>query len=304
LKVEESPIKKLSPDDEKLFYSLVKTDDNGINFEDSFEYIRLYFDSGEWTGRRYYDGKNLIFFAETGDDNKPATLRYKVSKPLGAEPVAALEALVEILKARTDGPIKVAGLPKEIANELKCVKKKQFRYNIYDLAEFGDLSGQRWKNVRQKITKFEKSNSSVRVEKLDADNCENVVHLIASWRKEALTERGFSFTQVEKAKFAARYYADKVDNNNIWAYVYFVGGKAAGFEMLYRIGSAAAANPIGFTELTFSGLAEFAQVHVWREAVKNGIRYINDGPSWRRSLEKFKRKFNPVDEQLVIECHF
>jgi hypothetical protein len=303
LHIDENQILPLSPEDEELFYSFIKPNESNTNFEDSYEYIRLYFNSGEWSGYRFDNGKTFVFFAKAGDTEKPATLRYKIGKPLGAEPVAALEALVEVLKSRTGNQIQVVCLPKDIANELKGVKKKQFRYFIYDLDELGELSGQKWKNVRQKLTKFEKDNRSVRVEELDSDNSENVVHLISSWRKEALMIRGFSYTQVEKAKFAARYYADKIDNKNIWAYVYIVGGKTAGFELLYRIGRDAAANPIGFTELAIDGLAEYAQVHAWQEVAKSGIRYVNDGPSWRRSLEAYKRKFNPITEQLVIECY-
>ena len=303
MRIDESLIKPLAPEDEELYYSFVASDEASTHFEDSYEYIRLYFDSGEWQGFRFYDGKSLVFFAKAGDDDKPATVRYKIAKPLGAEPVAALEALVDVLKGRTENQVQVTGLPKEIANQLKGVKKKQFRYFIYDTAEIGDLSGQKWKNVRQKLTKFEKENRSVKVEKLDADNSEKVVHLISSWRKEALTERGFSYTQVEKAKFAARYYTDKVDNKKIWAYVYFVGGRTAGFELLYRLGENFAANPIGFAEISIDGLAEYAQVHAWREVAKSGIRYVNDGPSWRRSLEAYKKKFNPTLQQLVIECY-
>ena len=301
-------IDRLVEKDEELFYRFnppAEGDDEIIraNFEDSYEYIRLYFDSGDWHGMRYYDLDTLIFFAEAGSVENPSARRFKVYKPLGHDPLGKLNMLIDKLRSITDQGITVTCLPAEIANNIDSGKKRQFRYLIFDCFELLELYGQRWKNVRQKITRFEKEHRNVRIEHLSERNSERVVHFISEWRRCALHERGHSYAQVGKSKFAARYYAGMVDEKNIWAYVYFVGGKVSAFQLLYRVGSNAAANPIGMSDISMDGLAEYSQVHAWQQAAEAGIRYINDGPSWRRSLEDFKRKFNPVDSQLVIECY-
>jgi hypothetical protein len=308
VKIEGDNIAVLSESDEELFnrfciLSLDKDNEINANFEDSYEYIRLYFDAGDWKGMRYFDGENLIFFAKAGIPDKPSTVRYKIFKPLGAEPIAKLTALVEMLRGTTTQPIQIVCLPTSIANKLEGYKKKQYRYFIYDVTDMVGLTGQRWKNVRQKVTKFERNYGKVKTKKLSSAISDHVVHFIGAWRTEALHERGFSYTQVDKNKFAARYYADKIDEKNLWGYVYYVEGRVAAFHLMYRINDDAAANPIGLSDISIDGLAEYSQVHAWTQAAKAGIKYINDGPSWRKSLEQFKKKFNPVANQLAIECY-
>jgi hypothetical protein len=296
----------LTEADEELFYRFNPVPSeplpqDKVRFEDSYEYIRLYFDSGDWHGQRYYDGDTLIFLAHSGRSDRPASVRYKIFKPLGSEPVQKLYALLEHLKGSTDKQITVTCLPVELANDLEGFRKKQFRYLIYNVESISDLSGGSWKNVRQKLTKFKREHGKVRIDMLSKANREKVVHFISSWRREALNERGFSYAQVEKAKFAARYYSDKMDTSQIWAYVYYIEGRVSGFQLLYRLGPNAAANPIGLADISIDGMAEYSQVHAWTEAAGHGLIYINDGPSWRRSLEQFKSKFNPISEQLVFE---
>lgn len=301
--INDDKISPLSEAEEALFYKFNPLSKERTNFEDSYEYIRLYFDAGEWRGSRFFDGESLLFFARAGSEDKPDTVRYKIAKPLGAEPVVKLTSLVERLRGVTTQSITIVCLPAAVANQLEGFRKKQFRYLVYETAGLADLKGQHWKSVRQKITKFKREHGQVRIEKLNESNSTKVVHLIADWRRSALHERGHSYTQIDKAKFAARYYADKIDGKNLWGNVYFIEGRAAAFQFLYRVGANAAANPIGITDISIDGLAEYSQVHSWREAAESGIKYINDGPSWRKSLEQFKRKFNPVEEQLVVECY-
>lgn len=286
-----------------MFYKFNPQRAGNTNFEDSYEYIRLYFDNGEWKGYRFHDGESLVYFAMAGSSRKPEAGRFKIFKPLGSEPVVKLKHLVGSLKQQSKNQVQVVCLPAKVANKLQGLRKKQFRYLVFDVKAMEGLKGQKWKNVRQKITRFERENRSVRVETLREGNYRKVVHFVSKWRREALDTRGFSYAQVRKAKFAAKYYADKIDRQKIWGYVYFTGGKVSAFQLLYRISDNAAANPIGLSDVSIDGLAEYSQVHAWTQAQMGGIKYINDGPSWRRSLEKYKRKFNPVKEQIVIETY-
>ena len=252
-----------------------------------------------------------MYFAMAGTDRKRDTIRSKMFKPLGAKPVMTLRKLVKILKDISDNQIQIVCLPPKVANRLQDWKRKQFRYLVFDVDDMEGLAGQKWKNVRQKVSRFERDNRSIRVESLSERNSGKVVHFISKWRREALDTRGFSYAQVDKARFAAKFYADRINryhdqkkpDQKIWAYVYFVGGRVSAFQVLYRLGERSAANPVGMADTHIYGLAEYSQVHAWTQAQLNGIKYINDGPSWRRSLEAYKRKFNPVGEQLVIEAY-
>ncbi|MFW9874768.1 MAG: hypothetical protein ACFFG0_16795 [Candidatus Thorarchaeota archaeon] len=57
-----SPITNKDKDLYLSFFEKPK-DEVSNNFENSFEYIRQYFNSGRYQGFKYYDNENLIVFA-------------------------------------------------------------------------------------------------------------------------------------------------------------------------------------------------------------------------------------------------
>ncbi len=296
--------------DHKLFHSYLtpslttEIDNLRLNFEDSFEYIRMYFNSGRYQGFKFYDDENLIVFA-IEDKKKP---HFKLFKPLGEGAIKKMTQIISLLSSITKYPIHCVCLDNKILKELKKIKHseikniKEFKYYIYDLQTLEGLRGNRWKNVRQKVTAFNKKYPKLKVERLSEENFYNVIHFIGEWRRQLLTSRKLSFSNLEKNKSAASYYSDKNDFKNVWATVYKLSGRVVSFQLLYRLGEDSAAHAIGMADTGLSGLAEAAQVDVWREVLGSGIRFVNDGASWRPGLDRYKRKFNPISVQKVFEC--
>jgi hypothetical protein len=280
------------------------TETMNINFEDSFEYIRMYFNSGRYQGFKFYDGDDLIIL--TLEKKKKA--HFKVFKPLGNTAVHKLPILLNTLSTATQYGIHQVCLNNTDLQSLKDESNikirgiKEFSYYLYDLDTLNDLRGNQWKNVRQRITSFEGKQSKLKVEHLSTENCNDVVHFIGEWRRQLMKDRGYSYSNLEKNKAAAKYYSGKNDFKNVWAMVYRLQGRVVAFQMLYRLGESAAAHAIGLADTTINGLSEYTQIHIWKELRECGIRFINDGSSWRPGVEKYKKKFNPIKIQQVFEC--
>ena len=306
-------ISRITAEDRTLFDTYIVKSSTGqqeINYENSFEYIRMYFNFGKRQGYKYYDGDTLIFFARVGSKQKS---HFKIFKPLSnniKESIDKLSTLIKILKKDTLYPITIVCLTrdhlKNIKPRLKIQKIRSFDYFIYDLNELSDLKGIKWKNVRQKVNAFIKNNPNIKITQLNEANSKKILHFIPAWRKGAIISRGFSYADIEKNKFAVRFYSNKVDLNNIWAKVYYIQGRVEGFQLLYRLIQTqthkACAHAIGLANHKIIGLSEYSQIDIWQDVKKDGIRYINDGPSWRPGLKKYKQKFNPCGTQQVYEC--
>lgn len=303
-------ISPITDDDEKLIKLFFKpscpqaTSDSLLNFEDSFEYIRMYFNSGRYQGFKYYDDESLLVFA-LENKKKP---HFKLFKPLGENVNRKLSNIIAGLSKVTKYPIQMVCLNN---GNLKALRKdrqievkniKEFSYYIYDLEKLDNLKGSHWKNVRQKIATFNRNYPKLKAERLSIENSDDTVHFIGAWRRYLLSKRQFSYVNLEKNKFAAKYYADKNDYHNIWATVYKLRGRIVAFQLIYRLGTDTAAHAIGLADTEIKGLSEFSQMHIWNELASTGIRYINDGPSWRPGLDRYKRKFNPSATQQVFEC--
>jgi len=300
----------LTDKDEKLYRTYITAQDTyienklNINFEDSFEYIRMYFNSGRYQGFKYFDEENLIIIA-LEKKKKP---RFKLFKPLGPSALEIIPKITETLASISKYPVQIVCLDNESLSaikkndQLKVKNIKEFNYYIYDLSQLRDLSGNKWKNVRQKIANFNKNYPKLKTEKLSPDNYRQVIHFIGAWRRYLLNKRNFSYSNLEKNKFAAEYYSTKNDFKNIWSVVFRLAGRVVAFQLLYRLGKDSAAHAIGLADTDLKGLSEFTQVHIWKELAHAGIKYINDGPSWRPGLDRYKRKFNPMAEQQIFEC--
>jgi hypothetical protein len=275
-----------------------------LKFENSFEYIRLYFNSGQYLGFKLHDDNILLIFAITKKKKPHLTL----FKPFDQRSMERIPDIIINLSTITGNQIQMVCLDNESLNELKRlvgvdVKNiKEFNYYIYDLDMLGDLAGNRWKNVRQKINNFNTKYPKLKIEKLGPENYNNVLHFIGQFRRELLDNRGHSYANLEKNKFAVQYYLDKNDFRNIWSTIYKLQGRVVAVQLLYRLGENSAAHAIGLADTEFTGLAEAAQIDIWRKVYDCGIRFINDGPSWRPGLDRYKRKFNPIHYQRVFEC--
>jgi hypothetical protein len=263
-------ISPIIEDDSELINSFLlqkenTSDDLQLKFEDSFEYIRMYFNSGNYSGFKFFDDESLIIFAQE-NKKKP---HFKLFKPIGTNAFEKVPGLIDLLSSITSYPIQTICLDKNSLKMLKKIRKiqvkniKEFNYYIYDLKSLDNLSGNRWKNVRQKITAFHKNYPKLKTEPLAPENCKDAIHFIGAWRSHLLSDRGHSYANVEKNKFAIKYYSNRNDFENVWSRVYRLKGRIVAAQLLYR---------------------------------------LNPDSAARTGLEKYKFKFNPVTTQQVFEC--
>ena len=305
-------ISRINENDKVLFEQHLNNTPSGkpeVNYENSFEYIQMYFNLGKFQGYKYLDKNCLIFFSMIGTKKNP---HFKIFKPLGKDTKTGVEVLIKLAQALnqvTPNPITLTCLTnehlKELKKQIEIKKVKSFEYYIYDLQEISELKGIKWKNVRQKINSFNKSHPKVRIEDIDETNSKKVLHFISTWRKEAAA-KGFSYIDVDKNKAGVQHYQDKIDNKTLWARVYYLHGKVEAFQLMYKLLTnepvGACAHAVGMANNSVLGLSEFSQIDIWRYIKDHGIRYVNDGPSWRPGLVRYKKKFNPCGVQMVNEC--
>lgn len=289
-------ISKVTDDDRDLFESYIHP--SKPRFENSFDFIKIYFDNGRNVAYKYCNDENLIFFSKMGKNR----IRHQISKPLGEDVIDKSLSLHSHLKTVSDGDLFIRDLDEDLVRELDCEKIRRFEQFIYDLKEINDLKGSRWRNVRQKINRFQKDHKEVRIRKLNKDNYKDAVHLIGAWRKHGLEERGFSYSDIKKNLFTARYYSDKIDDENIWSYIYYIKSRPVSFQFLYRVSDDSAAHSIGISNIDFEGLSEFSQIDTWLMVKDCGIRLINDGYTWSNKLRTYKKKFNPMGKEIVYWC--
>jgi hypothetical protein len=188
---------------------------------------------------------------------------------------------------------------------------KEILYRTYDVNKTIQKTGKEFANLRWHLNKFKKDNHTIARFTL-SEQVKPVIHLIGSWKKMAIKHRGFSYINVHSDKHAARLFGKDLDMNNAndllihrslrftdcISQVLSVDGKIASFNFGYPLGifekQSVFAHAIGITDVSIPHLAEYAQYEFWKEIQKNGYLFINDGPSWKSSLETYKKKFGPV----------
>lgn len=191
---------------------------------------------------------------------------------------------------------------------------KRIPYAIYDLQKTLPLKGKEFSNIRWHLNKFNRANHTIKIR--SAKNIEKpLLHLIGKWRRQAIHKRGFSFADVTSDKYGAHLLESIsnasldvrnddcrfINHNNLFYRILEIDNQISSFHLGYQLGflrhSDMCAHAIGITDLSIPHLAEYAQIDFWTYMANKGIRYVNDGPSWRKSLEIFKQKFRPIEKQ-------
>ena len=196
-----------------------------------------------------------------------------------------------------------------IKNVFEQSSIKEINYQTYDMNRSLELKGKEFANLRWHLNKFQKENHTVESVFL-SDYLKAVIHLIGSWKKNAIAKRGFSFINVHSDKQAARLFSTstKIETqdskhkhplvSDCLFSVLKVDGHIRSFHLGYPLGifskKPVFAHAIGITDVSIPHLAEYAQYDFWKQIQKQGYRYVNDGPSWRSNLEIFKQKFRPI----------
>ena len=197
----------------------------------------------------------------------------------------------------------------KIKNTYEISSIKEINYQIYDIARSLMLKGKEFANLRWHLNKFQKENHTIESVYL-SDHEKSVIHLIGAWKKNAISNRGFSFINVQSDKQAARLFHtlskrenQESKNKNPFITdciirVLKIDGHIRSFHLGYPLGifsnKQVYAHAIGITDLSIPHLAEYVQYDFWKTIQKKGYAFVNDGPSWRSSLEVFKQKFRPM----------
>lgn len=182
---------------------------------------------------------------------------------------------------------------------------REIQYQTYDLEKTVAKKGKEFANLRWHLNKFKRNNHIVESVPLST-NIKPVIHLIGSWKKNAIKHRGFSYINVRSDKQAARLFNKKFESTDYTeqpslsdciARVLKVDGQIKSFNFGYPIGIFSRKNvfahAIGIADLSIPHLAEYAQYDFWKLIKKSGYHFVNDGPSWKSSLETYKQKFRP-----------
>ena len=187
---------------------------------------------------------------------------------------------------------------------------REIYYQTYDLNQTIRKRGKKFSNLRWHLNKFRRADHKIEVVDL-ADYVKPVIHLIGFWKKDAVKKRRFSYVNLRSDKLAARLFSQVStilqDNNhssnsvsvsNCLSRVLKVDGRIASFNFGYPLGllqkENVFAHAVGITNLSIPHLAEYAQYDFWKIIQKKGYSFVNDGPSWRNSLELYKQKFRPI----------
>lgn len=200
------------------------------------------------------------------------------------------------------------------ACSVKIRSLKEIYYQIYDVNKTLNKAGKEFANLRWHLNKFQKDNHIIQHVSL-SDHVKPVIHLIGLWKRAAIKQRGFSYVNVNSDKLAARLFSKKITMcprneqsipcsltiEDCFSQVLLVDRKVASFHAGYPLGifkkQPVFAHAIGITDISIPHLAEYAQYEFWRQIQKKGYHYINDGPSWKMSLETYKKKFRPISKK-------
>ena len=226
-----------------------------------------------------------------------------VSIPFFISRKKAILELIEFLKKIDTNNILIRDIDDDFLNILNYELGKKFKikslkeiyYANYDIDKTLKLIGNNFSNLRWHLNSFNKAEH--KIEFLDLkDNIKEVIHLIGKWRSKTIKERGFSFIDVRSYKMAANYFG-KHDFEDVFSSVLKIDGVVSAFNLGYKIGPDIFAHSVGICDISIPHLAEFSQYEFWQKIRNHGFKYVNDGPTWRKSLGEFKNKFKPISKK-------
>jgi hypothetical protein len=226
-----------------------------------------------------------------------------------------------LLKKTNVSQIILRDIPDEIVQIIRSSKQsfsfklsslRELYYQTYDVSKTLGKKGKEFANLRWHLNKFQKQNHTIKTASL-SDNLKAVIHLIGEWKRIAIKKRGFSYVNLRSDKQAARLFSSFHSNgmNNpfegqvhpsdcLWQ-ILIVDGQIRSFNFGYPLGiyskKPVFAHAIGIADISIPHLAEYGQYVFWKKIHKNGYSFVNDGPSWKNSLEIYKQKFRPIDKK-------
>ncbi len=180
---------------------------------------------------------------------------------------------------------------------------KEINYSVYNLEKTLNLDGKNFSNLKWHLNRFNKNKH--RIELVDlSDNIKEIIHLIGKWKRISIKDRDFSYINLKSDKLGARFFGnikhDKkfLENSDVIFRVLKIDGRVSSFNLGFPLGifekQNVFAHSIGIADISVPHLSEYAQYDFWQLVKNKGYNFVNDGPSWKNSLEIYKDKFRPI----------
>lgn len=270
--------------------------------------------------------EHLYFGSVHGKDYKTMELSMPIVSDYSSA-IHQLECILfhssfhSLLKKTNVSQIILRDIPDDVVQIIRSSKQsfsfnlsslRELYYQTYDVSKTLEKKGKEFANLRWHLNKFYKQNNIVKTVSL-SENFKAVIHLIGEWKRTAIKKRGFSYVNLRSDKQAARlfntFHLNSMNNqfegqvhpsDCLWQ-ILMVDGQIRSFNFGYPLGiyskKPVFAHAIGIADISFPHLAEYAQYAFWKKIHKNGYSFINDGPSWKNSLEIYKQKFRPIEKK-------
>ena len=291
-------------------FSLIKENSNGEKYHQSIFHFLQYFISVSKISFILPFDSTLFFGSILGRKNH----LLQLSTPIFLSNEQLLQSLKNLFSTNEfkslftmiqNRSILVRDIPFNMKNYAKQNKTvfpftiqqvKEIHYYTYDIQKTISLQGQNFSNIRWHLNKFNNGNHTIKI----IENIEHetpLLHLIGAWRKHAIDQKGFSFTDMRSDKLCAKLISNTFEES-LYYRILSIDGKVASFHYGYPIGfsndSSLFAHTVGITDPYIPHLSEYAQMDFWNYLWDNGFLFVNDGPSWRNSLETYKKKYRPI----------
>ena len=273
---------------------------NEISYNSSIFHFLLYYCYKPKKGFVVKTKNSIIFCSYSGKNLKDLIISIPIFKSR-KKAIIDLIDLFEKFEYKTimlrdfdDGFINI--LRKDYDDLIKSSSLKEIYYATYDINKTLDLKGNNFSNLRWHLNSFEKANHKIECVNLK-ENEKEVIHLIGKWRSKTIKERGFSFIDVRSDKMAATFFS-KNHFDSVLSNVLKIDGIISSFNLGFPLGFSDRtdifAHAVGINDISIPHLAEYSQFEFWKQLKKSGYGFVNDGPTWRKSLGEFKKKFYPI----------
>lgn len=269
--------------------------------------------------------KNTIIFGAFKGRNHN---KIEISFPVTPNAKSALKKLNKILlntyfksiiKENNIKTILLRDIDNNYVNLLRNNKKQhkfqleslsELKYSTYKIDKTLNLNGNEYSNLRWHLNSFKKDKHNIKAVPLN-QNVKPVIHLIGQWRGRSAKHRDFSYINVKSDKLGARLLAKKqhflqdrnhnVEPRIVISRVLMVDDIVSAFNLGFPLGiydkQPVFAHAIGIADISIPHLSEYAQYDFWKQIQKAGYHFVNDGPTWRESLEIYKDKFRPIKKK-------
>lgn len=256
------------------------TDPTCPAYEASPVFLQLYLGPGERQTWKCGSSKAFISITEN---------TYRITSP---DPVDDIKHVfrcfsdhIERIQLGGASNVTVFGAPDK-GNAIGLVPRLKWKCQTQHVYEIGDtlsLEGHRLKTLREKVNRFRSENDLKEICPTPAI----IDKVFASWKKTTELKEDQLWGMEERIEITKQ-----LDDITLTAYE--LNGEPVSIQGAFYTSSTTASHFLGICSKRIPGLNEVAQLEFWKQLHSQGIELVNDGPTWDRGLESFKKKFKPV----------